>query len=789
MVQARDVAGGIHFHTTGNKGIDRDSTTVPAQLPADVRGFVNRVADLAWMDNALNSDVSLHGSAQVCILTGTAGVGKTSLAVHWGHRVRDRFPDGQLYINLRGYDPGEPITADHALERFLTAIGVAPTAISGDLEDRSALFRSILARRKILVVLDNAATVKQVRPLLPGAGQSLAVVTSRSRLSGLVARDGAHRFNVEIFDEPAAVELLYGTVAGYRSGDSDHEIAELAGLCARLPLALRIAAERAAVRPHMPMAELIANLRDESHLWAALSTDDEDEADAVRTVFAWSYRALPPSAARMFRLLGLHPSPEFSVQAAAALAAVPDSEAARLLDTVVGAHLLNQIGHNRYQFHDLLRAYATDQVRHEDSAEDRQAALERVRAWYVHTMENCLFRLPKYMTLESPQEITLSKAPFGVRSRVFPNPASASEWLDVERFNLLACARSAFEAEDDLTAWQIPALLSGPFASLNAFDDWFLISNLGLEAARRSRNLEAEAFLLDSLTMAYRQAYRLEEAEATGQEALVRFRSINNFGGEARTSNLLALVYAQARRPDLAHENLSRAEELAELHGYESFLTLIKANRSWIYLQSGQHEEAYNEAHSILGSVDLQGGTQTAFHLLTYLALAAHGVGRYEEAAGWADMTLSAAPTIAVESFALLLYGNTQRDLGEFESAFTSYQRAAVISRRLGDRNREADTLDATGAAYALLGRSDEAIGFYRQAITLYNAGDNRWGAAVALDHLGHASLNAGRVDEATACWTEALRFIEDFDDVAANNLRRALLSSLERPTSPDSAS
>ncbi|WP_431955802.1 ATP-binding protein [Nocardia lijiangensis] len=787
-MQARDIAGGVHFYPPGRESAGNESGPVPAQLPADVRGFVNRIRDIEQMDGLLDYGAGRQGSAQVCVLTGTAGVGKTSLAVHWGHRVRTRFPDGQLYVNLRGYDPGEPITAGQALERFLTALGVIPAALPADLETRSALFRSLLAQRRVLVVLDNAATVKQVRPLLPGAGRCLVLVTSRSRLSGLVARDGAHRLTLELFDEPAAVELLYRTVDGYRSGDSEQDIAKLAQLCARLPLALRIAAERAAVRPYMPMGELIDNLRDESHLWSALSAEDDEEADAVRTVFAWSYRTLPREVARMFRLLGLHPSPEFSVHAAAATAAVPVPEASRLLDALVGAHLLDQIGHDRYQFHDLLRAYAIDQVRHEDTAEDRDAAIERVLAWYVHSIGSCLPELPIPL-VEAIQDIEPDQPPTGVQPLAFTDPDSASAWFDVERANFVACVRLAVRTGNDQTAWQIPAFLRRLFPRINAFDDWFLVTELGLEAARRLNNIAAEALLLESLTMAYRQIHHLDKAEATGRAALELFRGIGDHRGEAFSLNLLALVNVRARRPHLAHTYLSEAEMLAKQHNYTDVIMVTMVNRPAIYLAAGQYQEAYDNATSTLDLVRESENPIIKNESSINLMRAARGLGRNDEAAHWAEAALSISPTKLGEGYVLVYYGDIQRDRGDLESALITYHRAAVINRQLGDRDREAEALDSTGTTYRLLDRWDEAASFHLEAIALYRSIDSRWGTAVALDHLAHVSVDQEKSNDATRYWNEALSLLDEFEHSAATTLRDSIRLSLGRLPWPNQES
>ncbi|MFD2350780.1 NB-ARC domain-containing protein [Nonomuraea ferruginea] len=283
------------------------------------------------------------------IIAGTAGVGKTALALRWAHTMRRTFADGNLYINLRGYDPGLPVTPQHALERFLSALGVPRESIPSELGDRAGLYRSLLAGWRMLVVLDNAVSVGQVRPLIPGTRESLVIVTSRSRLSSLMVRDGALRITLGLLSEQDSVRLLRNAMKKkYRPHDEDARLADLARLCARLPLALRIAAERAVSRPWMELSELVDELRSESTLWSALSTDDED--DAVRSVFAWSYRALPQDAAELFRKLSAHPGAEFSSGVVAALMGEGRARVRHLLDVLVGGRTWSssqeQIGSN-----------------------------------------------------------------------------------------------------------------------------------------------------------------------------------------------------------------------------------------------------------------------------------------------------------------------------------------------------------------------------------------------------------------------------------------------------------
>lgn len=383
VVQARDVHGGVHLYQQSPAA----SAVVPRQLLGDVRYFVNRAQELTRLGSLLAEDRDEPLVGPLAVITGMAGVGKTSLALHWAHAVRPHFPGGELYANLRGYAVGSPVSPERVLGQFLADLGVPAAQVPVEQERREAMFRSLLADQHMLLILDNAAHSAQVRPLLPGASGCLVVVTSRDDLSGLVVQQGALRVNLTTLPKRDAVALLRVATAQYRARDRRADLEELAGLCARLPLALRIAAERAAGRPSMPLGELIGDLRDESALWNVLTAEAEEGPDAMRSVFEWSYRALPGSAARLFRFLGLHPGNEFGLPAVAGLAGLEPSQARAQLDVLVGAHLLERRPAGRYEFHDLLRAYAAEQVQREENEEDRHEVLGRCLSWYLHTAD------------------------------------------------------------------------------------------------------------------------------------------------------------------------------------------------------------------------------------------------------------------------------------------------------------------------------------------------------------------------------------------------------------------
>ncbi|MEZ0109728.1 DNA-binding SARP family transcriptional activator [Catenulispora sp. EB89] len=350
---------------------------VPAMLPASISDFTGRAAHLRWLDGMIpDPAVSPTAAMPIAVIAGTAGVGKTALAVRWAHSVRDRFPDGQLYVDLHGYTPGEPVRPQQALSRFLRAAGVPAEQVPVDVVEAAGMFRTLLADRRVLLLLDDVYAAEHVRPLLPASPGCLVVVTSRDRLDGLVARDSARRATLDVLPEPEALALL-GRMAGPARVAAEPEAAAgLVHTCARLPLALRITAAHLAARPDRRLADHLADLG-RGDLLGQLEIDGDTET-AVGAAFDFSYTALKPGARRLFRLMGLVPGADITAPAAAALADVPPAEAARLLDRLAAVHLVDQHRPGRYGMHDLLRRYAAQQAGAEEDARDRAAALDRL---------------------------------------------------------------------------------------------------------------------------------------------------------------------------------------------------------------------------------------------------------------------------------------------------------------------------------------------------------------------------------------------------------------------------
>ncbi len=740
---------------------------------------MNRADELEWLNAILPGDESAPLVVTVCVIAGTAGAGKTLLALRWAHQVQGRFPDGQLHINLRGYDPGRPVTASEALHRFLTALGAPADSVPADPDAAAALYRSLLAERAMLIVLDNAATAAQVRPLLPGNARSLAVVTSRSRLSGLAIRDGARRLTLGTLPEAEAVSLMRAVTADYRPQDDAEKLTQLARLCAHLPLALRIAAERAATHPHLRIDDLIADLRDESALWDALSADEEDEAGAVRSVFTWSYRALPPEAARLFRLLGLHPGPEFGLHAAAALAGTRVHRARQLLDALVGAHLLEQTAPDRYEFHDLLRAYAADQARSEEPPARRTAALRRVLDWYLHTADAAQTWLEPeeaHLSLDPPDEV--------VTPLSFSDYDAAVSWAEHEHRNVLAATRAADAAGLDTYAWQLPTVLYLAQAPSASALDWLDAGRIGLRAARRLGERAAEATLLEDLGMSHARLNDVTAGEECHRGALSIRRELGDRYGEANSLNLLGLTHLNRRQLSAAGDHFEQAISLFRDIGAGHFEAVARANLALTHYRAGRLAAAEEISREVLSYQRTAGNRLSEGNTLWTLSDIHCERGDAEAALQSAQEAVEIALGLRnqfAEAIWLISLGNAQRALGQYADALVSHQRSASLHRRLRNRSREALAWLGTAETYRRMGRPEEAADFHRRAAAAFHDLADAWHEAVALDALATV-LDGDDADQARRHRRRALALIAGYQDPRAAQLREDMEQRLAEP-------
>ncbi len=698
---------------------------VPAQLPADVAGFTGRGAELAELTGLLTAD-RVDGpdppavaamAVLISAVSGTAGVGKTALAVRWAHQARDRFPDGQLYVDLRGYDPDQPVPAADALAGFLTALGVPGPEIPVELADRAARYRTELAGRRLLVVLDNAATVEQVRPLLPGAPSCVVLVTSRDSLAGLVARHGAHRVDLDLLPAADAVTLLRRLIGARVDAQPEAALA-LAGQCARLPLALRVAAELAAARPATALADLVGELADRQRRLDRLDAGDDPRA-AVRAVFSWSYRRLPPDAARLFRLAGLHPGPDLDAPAAAALTGTGVDDARRALDRLARGHLIETSGAGRYRMHDLLRAYAAGAAGAEDSADQRRAALTGLFDYYLATAATASQTLYSADSRHRP-----GGAPAATQAADLTDPAAAREWLDGERPTLSAVA--AYTADHGWPAHTV-RLAGALFRYLNGGNPIHALAIHGhaRRAARRTADRIGEAHALRGLGAAHLNLGRYAPAIDDYEQALALFRQAGDRTSEARTLDNLGIM----------HDRMGRYEQAAYHHQ--------------------QAPDRYRQ----------DGNQADEAHALVNLGTASWRLGRYAAAVDHLEQALDLCRRLGDrwgEAHALDNLGLAEQELGRHQQAAEHHRQALALHEQVGNQAGQASALDNLGAACTRLGRPEQAAGHHRRALALFRDSDDRYGEAWALNGLGEAALAAGRPADARTHHTAALAAVRD---------------------------
>jgi tetratricopeptide (TPR) repeat protein len=667
VVQAGGIHGGVHIY-----GSTEPVLPVPRQLPLDVPDFTGRVDELRRLDGFLTTGRTVV----IAIVTGAPGVGKTAMVVHWAHRQGERFPDGQLYADLRGFDATPALSARQVLDAFVRALGVAPERIPAQLDDVAALYRSLLASRRILVVLDNAVDVDQVRPLLPGSSTCAVIMTSRRHLAGLVAGSGARRITLDVLPSGEAVTLLGAAVGSDRLDAEPEAAGDLAQLCGHLPLALRIAGERVARSPHWAVSDLADEFTTEHRRLDLLAAVD-DEARAVRAAFSWSIRELSAGAASMFRRLGWHPGPEFGVPAAAALAGVPEPEARRTLEVLVDANLLTETGRERYRLHDLMRLYAVERAHTEETTTDETTAVRRLLEWYLQMADAA-----DHLLTRRSYCVPLNHTGAEALPAPFVDQRQAAEWCGRERVNLMAAVHQAADRGEHSIAWRLPVALWGFFFLSKHWSDWTSALTIGLRSARNIEDRRGEAWTLHSLREARFSMHRTGEATEYVHQALAIFRDIGDqWGIREALSNL-----------GYAHRLQGRSDE-ALVHLREA-LTLWR-----------QTDDRWGQAWTLhsLGE--------------TYLDLS-----RWHDAAQALREALGLFGDIGhrqAEGFALGNLGRVHLGAGQFASAIDEFQRAMAVHDEVGDRWSASHTMIDLGAALHATGATETAVDHWRKALAV----------------------------------------------------------------------
>jgi tetratricopeptide (TPR) repeat protein len=649
----------------------------PRQLPAAVADFTGRAAELDSLTRILDEAGSgTPGTVVISAIGGTAGVGKTALALHWAHQVASRFPDGQLHVNLRGFDPsGVPMPPADAVRGFLDALGVPPGRIPRSADAQAGLYRSLLADRRMLIVLDNARDEQQVRPLLPASPGTLVLVTSRNQITGLAAAEGARVITLDALTRSEAVQMLTSRLGPDRASTEPDAVSEIAALCAGLPLALSVAAARVTARPGFPLAVLAAELRGTAGRLDAL--DVGDPRASVQAVFSWSYQQLSPQEARMFRLMGLHPGPDISLDAAARLAEADPAEARSRLDELARGCLITEHVPGRYTCHDLLRAYAIRQARTIDGELALTAALGRVLDHYAQAARAAA------ILLYPSREMIASAA--GQPGDSCPEDAQqARAWLEAERPNLTASITLAAESGFDRHAWQLPWFLATHLARRGYWNERVALQRTALAAATRLEDHAGQALSSRLLANAYLDLRDLDQALDCYQASAGLYRQLGNRVGEAKAWQGIAVVAGfQGRFTDSI--------------GYYEYV---------LRLQQGLGDKA-GEARTLLGMGAVRGalgavpeGRELCRRALT---LAAELGNRYIEALAWHGI------------------GYAEQVLGDFAEAAAGFRRALDLARKAGDRFLEADVFTHLGDLHHAHGKTPRAHEAWSRALAIFD--------------------------------------------------------------------
>jgi DNA-binding SARP family transcriptional activator/tetratricopeptide (TPR) repeat protein len=663
--------------------IETSQPPMPRQLPMAVATFAGRQREIALLDRLLDQmdqipTGSRRQSPLTAVVSGTAGVGKTTLAVHWAHAVAERCPDGQLYANLRGFAPrAVPVEPDEALRGFLEALGVSGERVPAALDERAALYRSLLTGRRMLVLLDNAKDADQVRPLLPGTGPTVVLITSRNRLHGLAVAEAAQLLPLQVMTNRDARELLALRLGRSRVGAEPDAVGDLIGGCARLPLALAIAAARAASEPDQPLATLAAELRGTENVLGVLGLDDE--ATDVRTVFSWSYRTISPGAARLFRLLAVHPGPDITVAAAASLAGATRGDAHDRLVELARASLVNEHTPGRYQSHDLLRSYAAELLRTTDSADDRRSALVRTLDHYLHSAQ-------AGAPLLAPLLIDLPELPVSSSGTSPEQPRDHDQawaWFRAEEGVLLAATRLAVAAGFDRHAWHLTLTLEVFLHRRGRWQEQAEICQLAMAAARRLGDRADLAAVLRMSSGVHAHLGHSDYAYSLAQEGLQLYEQLQDRAGAAISHVQLGLVDDQRNDHRQAIRNSLAAHDLYQQMGNATGQALAMHNVGWAYACLGDYAAALEYCERALPPLQ-------------------DGGNRDNEAGTWDSI------------------GFAQHHLGRHDQARESYRHGLAIARHVGNAFLEAEILTHLADTEQITGRQDAACRAWQQALTIF---------------------------------------------------------------------
>jgi tetratricopeptide (TPR) repeat protein len=658
-VQARDIHGGVHFHQADPR------MPAPSQLPP-MPYLIGRETELAALDAARPS--------RIVVVSGPAGVGKSTFALHWCHGVRSEFTDGALYADLHGHAPDGPASPSEVLGRFLRALGVSPQQVPAELAEQTAFYRSVTADRHLIILLDDALSAAQVIPLIPSSMASVTLITSRWRLASLRTR-GARGIQLDRLEPDAALELLTHTLGDDRAQSEAEAARELVDLCAYLPLALCVAAARLAARPRWPITEMVDAMAHERRRLAALTMEDDT---AVRVSLDLSYRALDPAEARLYRLMGLFPGAAFDSGVAAATGAVPRSDARHLLGVLADANLIDDAAGGRYRFHDLTRLHAREMAERDETAEDRNITVRRMLDWFLTVVTNAAGAARPYRQLQ-PRDVRYPPAE-PIR---FSGPAHALDWLDHELPTLVAAIRLAADNGLYALAWQLADVMWPVFLYRGHAIERLDVDEIGLAAARACGDRAGEAKMLNRKGMGLQDVGRLDEAAEHFRHALTIWQELRDEYRVAGSLRRLGHVSAGLRHFGEAVDLLRRALGIYRSLGQTRQIALTLSDLGAALISAHRAPEAIT-------------ALQEAEHLL-----------------GEASDPLSEARTRK-------RLGTAQEHIGDFATAAENMRRALEVMRDIDSQRGQADVLESLGDLAERTSQLAEARRCYEEALAIF---------------------------------------------------------------------
>lgn len=723
-------------------------------LPRDLSSFTGRESEVQWLLDATAEAAQAGGMVTIYAIAGMAGVGKTALAVHAAHAMTDRFPDGQLFVDLRGYTDGlEPLSAEQALSVLLRSLGVPDQLIPEDSAERAAYYRSRLAGTRTLIILDNALGTAQVKPLLPGTAGCVVMVTSRRSLRGL---DDARALTLDVLPPEAAVALFRLVAGPQRVAADDPALTDIIKMCGQLPLAIRIAAARLAYRSALSPADLVSQLRHEHSRLRPLQDEDRN----VAAVFALSYRNLPAAEQHLFRYLGLIPGPDFDIYAAASVAGIPADEADELLDSLLDHNLIAQRNQGRYRFHDLVRVYART-LTTGPTAGASAAALSRLLDYYLYTAQaadQCFER-------RIPRAARFAEIAAPVAGPLLDSQEDAQSWLSAELANLDAAATYAAREQQPALAVALCAALA---QYLRAHGPWSLalaMQQRALDAARRAGDRRSEADALSCVGVTQRLTGAYAQAEESLSRAFDLYRDSADSRGEAAALVELAIVQRLTGAHVAAEESLVRALTGYRAGGDRLGQAGALAELGVVQRQTGAFARAQESLTQALSFYTELGNRYGEAGTLTYLGSVEWSTGSFAEATGTLVRALELYRAMADqpgEANSLLYLGGVQQEAGRRGDAAVSLTQALGIYRELGDRRGQAGCLAYLGVIQTMARQYAPARESLTQALDLFRELRDRGGEAEVLNH--YAALTAATSTPAAArgCYTDALRLARE---------------------------